>query len=68
MNNEGNYSREEFLLEYRQIGSQMRIAAIDAKTGIEVIAIAPLSATQQQMEQLAINKLRKRIEQINSRV
>ncbi len=44
----------------------MRIAAIDAKTGIEVIAIAPLSATQQQMEQLAINKLRKRIEQINS--
>jgi hypothetical protein len=51
------------LFEFIQAGGQMRIAAIDEATGIEVVVIAPLSATQRQMEQLAMAKLRRRLQQ-----
>lgn len=36
----------EVYFEFTQIGAQMRVAAIDAATGTEVIIIAPVSATQ----------------------
>jgi hypothetical protein len=53
----------EVFFEFTQIGGQMRIAAIDAKTGIEVIVIAPLTATQVQMQTLALAKLKRRLGQ-----
>jgi len=56
-------SRSEVLFEFTQLGGQMRVAAIDAQTGIEVVVIAPLSATQPQMQTLALNKLRRRMGQ-----
>jgi hypothetical protein len=40
----------------------MRVAAIDGRTGVEVVIIAPLSATQRQMQTLALAKLRRRLE------
>jgi len=43
----------------------MRVAAIDAKTGIEVIVIAPVTASQIQMQNLALAKLRRRLESQN---
>lgn len=49
--------------EFAQVGQQMRVAAIDEATGIEVVLIAPLTATQPQMQQLALAKLRRRLEQ-----
>ena len=52
----------EVYFEFTQVGAQMRVAAIDARTGIEVIVIAPLSATQAQMQALALAKLRRRLE------
>jgi hypothetical protein len=48
--------------EFKQVGGQMRVAAIDAKTGIEVIIIAPLTASQIQMQNLALAKLKRRLE------
>ncbi|WP_236897494.1 DUF6898 family protein [Devosia sp. SL43] len=39
----------------------MRVAAIDADTGIEVIVVTPVSATKLQMQQVALAKLRKRL-------
>ena len=51
--------------EFKQIGGQMRVAAIDAKTGIEVIVIAPLTASQIQMQNLALAKLKRRLETQN---
>lgn len=51
------------LFEFAQVGQQMRVAAIDEATGIEVILIAPLTATQIQMQQLALAKLRRRLSQ-----
>jgi translation initiation factor 1 (eIF-1/SUI1) len=53
----------EVYFEFTQLGGQVRIAAIDAKTGTEVVVIAPLTATQVQMQNLALAKLKRRMEQ-----
>ncbi len=53
----------EVYFEFTQIGAQMRVAAIDAATGTEVIIIAPVTATQIQMQNLALAKLKRRMEQ-----
>jgi hypothetical protein len=53
----------EVFFEFTQLGGQMRVAAIDGKTGIEVIVIAPVTATQVQMQNIALAKLRRRLEQ-----
>ncbi len=49
----------EVLFEFVQLGGQMRVAAVHAKTGTEVTIIAPLSASQLQMRNLALAKLRR---------
>jgi len=51
----------EVLFEFRKAGPQVRVAAIDVESGVEVIAIAPASATQTQMKNLALAKLRRRL-------
>jgi hypothetical protein len=57
----GDPAKAEVLFEYRQVGVQMRVAAIDARTGTEVVVIVPASATEHQMQALALSKLRKRL-------
>lgn len=49
------------LFEFVQVGQQMRVAAIDEATGVEVVVIAPLNAARGHMERLAIAKLRRRL-------
>ncbi len=51
----------EVFFEFRQLGQQMRVAAIDNATGIEVVVIAPISATPMQMQTLALGKLKRRL-------
>ncbi|RYE88074.1 MAG: serine hydroxymethyltransferase [Hyphomicrobiales bacterium] len=51
----------EVYFEFTQLGAQMRVAAIDAATAIEVVIIAPLSATRLHMQTLALAKLRKKL-------
>jgi hypothetical protein len=51
----------DVLFEFTQLGHQVRVAAIDAATSIEVVVIAPASATPLQMQSLALAKLRRRI-------
>ncbi len=53
----------EVFFEFTRIGAQMRVAAIDAATGTEVIVIAPVTATQIQMQTLALAKLKRRLGQ-----
>lgn len=55
-------SGREVLFEFRHAGPQVRVAAIDVESGIEVVAIAPSSATETQMKSLALAKLRRRLE------
>ena len=53
--------KSEVFFEFTQIGQQMRVAAIDAATAVEVVIIAPLTATQIQMKNIALAKLRKKL-------
>lgn len=39
----------------------MRVAAIDTKSGTEVVVVVPASATGPQMQALALSKLRRRL-------
>lgn len=59
----GRTAPNEVYFEFTQLGAQMRVAAIDAKTGIEVTVIAPVTATQVQMQNIALAKLKRRLEQ-----
>lgn len=59
----GNGSSGEVLFEFTQLGQQMRVAAIDAATSIEVVIIAPVTATRLQMQNVALAKLRRRLAQ-----
>lgn len=51
----------EVYFEFVQVGQQMRVAAVDAATGTEVIVIVPAVATKGQMQQMALAKLRKKL-------
>jgi len=51
----------DVLFEFVQIGQQMRVAAIDEATGVEVVVIAPLNSSRMQMQRLAMAKLKRKI-------
>lgn len=52
----------EVLFEFMQVGQQMRVAAIDGATGIEVVVVAPLTASKLQMQRVAMAKLRRKLD------
>jgi hypothetical protein len=58
----GTGNGSEVYFEFTQIGGQVRVVAIDAATGTEVTIIAPLAATQVQMQTIALAKLRRRLD------
>ena len=47
----------EVLIEYRRVGKMLRVIAIDPITQIEVIMIAPLDATKNEIKRNAARKL-----------
>jgi hypothetical protein len=51
----------EVLFEFTVIGSTVRVAALDAATGIEVTVMGPASAARADMVRLALAKLRVRL-------
>ena len=53
-------SKAEVLFEFTQIGVQMRVAAIDVRSRVEVVVIAPASASRADMRALALGKLKRR--------
>lgn len=54
-------AKSQIYFEFASIGGQVRVAALDSETGIEVIIIAPNSASQAQMQQIAKAKLERRL-------
>jgi hypothetical protein len=56
-------SGSDVFFEFTQIGGQVRVAAIDSRTGFEVVVVAPATATQFQMQNLALAKLKRRLQQ-----
>ena len=53
-------SREVYF-EFTAIGGAVKVAAIDAVTGVEVTIMGPASAAQADLEQLALAKLKARL-------
>ena len=51
----------EVIVEMRPVGSVVRVAAVDVKTGTEVIVFGPATASQRALEELAVAKLRRRL-------
>lgn len=56
----GGESREVYF-EFTAIGGAVKVAAIDATTGIEISVMGPASAAQSDLEQLALAKLKARL-------
>ncbi len=54
--------RGEVYFEFIAIGNAMRVTAVDAVTGVEVVTMGPLGAAQADLERLALMKLRRRLE------
>ena len=47
--------------EFTRIGSVVKVAAIDGATGLEVSVMGPAGATQADLQQLALGKLKARL-------
>jgi|GEM_PF-2178157 len=54
--------RGEIYLEYTSVGGQLRAAAIDAATGVEVVVFGPANVVRDELGQLAVRKLMNRLE------
>lgn len=52
----------EIYLEFVEVGGQVKVCAIDAATGIEVSAFGPASASQQDLQRVALRKLQRRLQ------
>ncbi|MET0278155.1 MAG: serine hydroxymethyltransferase [Pseudorhodoplanes sp.] len=53
--------RREVLFEFTAIGPMMKVVAIDAETGVEVMVMGPTRASRADLQKLALAKLRKRL-------
>lgn len=53
----------QVFLEYRRIGRQVKVVAIDEATGVEVSMFGPVNVSQEELGRLAVRKLRRRLEQ-----
>jgi hypothetical protein len=53
--------RHEVYFEFVAIGNVVKVTAIDGRTGTEVSAMGPASASQADLRQLALQKLKARI-------
>lgn len=53
--------RGEVYVEYRQVGQTMKVIAVDAATGTEVVIMGPASASQNDLQRIAVRKLKTRL-------
>jgi len=48
----------EYLVEFVQVGSSVKVSAIDPVSGREVSIVGPATATRTHLTQVAVNKLK----------
>ena len=53
--------RREVYFEFTAIGRVVRVAAVDATTGIETVVMGPANAALADLQQLALGKLMARL-------
>ncbi len=51
----------EVLFELTQIGTAVKVVAIDAQSGLEVTVVAPANAARADLQRLALGKLKARL-------
>jgi hypothetical protein len=56
----GDKNRDVYF-EFTVVGAVVRVSAIDSATGIEVVTMGPASASQADLQQLALAKLKARL-------
>lgn len=53
------HAGREVLFEFRAIGNQWRVTALDPKTGTEVVIVAPRNASREDIKKIAAAKLQR---------
>mgnify|MGYP005811193457 CR=1 FL=1 len=51
----------EVIFEFSPIGGSVKLTAVDVETGIEVSVIGPSTASQHELERIAVQKLKLRL-------
>lgn len=51
----------EIYVQFQQIGKAIKVIAVDAQTGTEVVVMGPTSASQSDLKMLALRKLEARL-------
>jgi len=54
-------TRGEAYIEFKQVGQAMKVTAVDAETGIEVVIMGPASASRNDLQRVALQKLKAQI-------
>lgn len=54
----------EIYIEFFTIANQIKAVAVDATTGTEVTVFGPVSTSRLEMQNLAVRKLKRRLEQL----
>lgn len=52
----------QVLFEFTQVGTVVRVAAIDAVSGVEVTVMGPATAARGDLQRLALGKLKARLQ------
>ena len=53
--------QHEIYFEFRVIGRNVKVSAIDAATGVEVSVMGPATASQADLQRLALQKLQAKL-------
>lgn len=48
----------EVYIEFKQVGQAMKVTAVDAATGLEVVIMGPVSAAQSHLQKVVVDKLK----------
>jgi hypothetical protein len=67
MSGSGNDAPEEVYFEFTPVGNVVKVAAIHSATGTEVSVLGPASASQADLQGLALRKLRARLQALAKR-
>ncbi|GGE77799.1 serine hydroxymethyltransferase [Stappia taiwanensis] len=57
----------EVYFEFVPLGRQVKVTAIDAASGLEVVVMGPVQAAQADLQQLALRKLMRQLEERTTR-
>lgn len=61
MTRRGGLPGREIIFEYQRLADSVRLAAIDAATGVEIVVLGPARVARCDLERVALRKLARRL-------